>query len=67
MYLHGTFPFSCNIQLSGPDFPFSINQDSGYPEHGEARRRLQAALLSACQREGGGDLGAELCKAHFFK
>lgn len=32
MYLHGTFPLSCNIQLSGPDFPFSINQDPGYPE-----------------------------------
>ena len=25
----GNFPLGCNLELSGPDFPFSINQDPG--------------------------------------
>lgn len=31
MYLRGNVPLSCNLELSGPVFPFSINQDPGSP------------------------------------
>lgn len=49
MYLRGNFPLRCNLELSGPDFPFSINQDPSYPPTWGKTRPHLWALLSACQ------------------
>lgn len=54
----------CNLELSGPDFPFSINQDPGCCPSNVGKPGCVCAFVSL--PEGGGELRAELRKAHLL-
>ena len=68
MYLRGKFLLSCNLELSGPDFPFSINQDPSYPQTlGVGWEGTQAASVgtSVSLPEDGGDSQLNSAKPTF--
>lgn len=66
MCVRGDFLLSCSLELSGADFPFSINQDPGYPETGGSQAESVGHAFVSLP-EGGGELRAELCKAHLLR
>lgn len=65
MNLYGNFSLSCNIELSEPDFPFSINQDPSYPEMWGSQATSGGHSFVSLP-EGGCELGAELREAHLL-
>lgn len=61
----GNFPLGCNLELSGPDFPFSINQDPGCCPSNVGKPGCVCGRFVSLP-EGGGELRAELGKAHLL-
>lgn len=53
MYLRGNFPLRCHLELSGPDFPFSINQDPGYPPLWGKNQAASVGVFVSLPGDGG--------------